>query len=953
MKKTLTKKIIALSALLALSSQILCSCTKYMPIHTLGPSERDDGNVPAGPADPVEPSSAQIRVSELMVHNKSGIKDGNKRYGWIEIANLSSTECELGDYSLLINGTEWKLPGEKLASGEYKLFFASGKDKDGYIPFELPESATIKLMLRRTEVASYTYSNPTPDSSYDFLLGCESSSPTPGYYEQLPADKIEITEVMTKNLTYIIDGELCDWFELYNSGDKDIDLSLFFASDKKNVPFAHALPNKTLAPGGYCLVACTGENALSLSEEGDSLFITRADGVLCASLEIPAITPDHSFASGAECDYPTPGYANQKENNALVRKTPKELTINEIVSSNTKTKKAPDGNYYDIIELYNNSGAEINLADYCLSDKRSNPTLFALPEKTLEAGGFYTVYAAGKTVEKYPEIASFSVSSDGEALYVAKKSGEVVDAVFSPYLPCDVSYGRYVDSFLYYKTPTVGASNGAAGNPAMSADVIPSVASGTYAGAVSVTLSASDAGDIYYTTDGSKPSASHGKKYSGETITVAKTGAVRAVNIKGDLIPSRTVTFNYIVNEPAYTLGIIKITVDQNKFDSMYANFLQNTEIEANVAYYLSGNEEFNVNCGLKLSGRSSLYFEKKSFLVHFRAKYGSAKLNYKMFDNLALDEFNTLVIRSGSAGALRSRPLFSDEFITSVVADSTYTDLLVQGYKPVDVYVNDKYYGIYFVREKINQSFVASHDNVDKESVSVIEETKLLLSGNSWQGYKELWQFVCDKDLTVKENYDYVAAHIDLESVADYYIVQAWCCQVDSTNFRMYKSAADDGKWRMIVYDCDMAYSWYAKDYGKGTVKNMLEKVTTKSASGMGSYNIMISKLLKNKDFRAMFFSRLAHFIENDFATENVLPRFNAMCDTIRNDMQYNVKVWTNTTKLQYHTSVEQWEKACDTIRTYWLCDKRLEVLADEFIEVVGLTDEEVRTYMGEKYVK
>ncbi len=893
-----------------------------------------------------KPMNTQLSLTELM----SGDADG---CGWIEVHNFSNTECDPSDYVLTLEGREWYLPEDKIPAGAYAVFRA-GVSGDCQIPFALPKSGEISLSFLRVPYEKRQYSNPSPFCSYDCILGKEIGFPTPGYAEKISDTvSLEITEVMTKNLTYVINGTLADWFEVKNVGNETVDLSLFFASDKKKEPFAFRLPQILLDPGAYCVIPCTGESELKLSEEGETLYLTRADGVLSSSVKIPALTPDCSYADGCECLYPTPGYANDPENHALVRRAPKSLLINEIVASNTKVKKAGDGKYYDVIELYNNSGTDIMLSDYCLSDKRSEPTLWRLPDVSLKAGGYYVVFATGSTSEKYASFAPFSVSSDGENLYLAQTDGTFVDAVASPKLPVNVSYGRSGDDFLYYPKPTINASNGSLGVASLPGEISVSVPSGIYSDSQTVWLDSPDDGTIYYTLDGSVPTPETGILYEGEPIEIGTTCAIRAINYTDGTIPSTVQTFNYFINEPDYTLGIIKISVDQSEFDLMYEEFLKAHEVPANVSYYLNGNEEFNVNCGLKLSGRSSLYFEKKSFLLHFRAQYGNAKLKYKLFDNVDLDEFNTLVLRSGSGGAEYMHFFFNDEFVSAVVNDSEYMDLIAQGYRPVDVYVNDTYYGIYFIREKINAAFVADHDDAPKDSVSVVESMSMLHTGTSWQGVRILWQYIADHDLTVKANYEHVASQIDLESVADYYILQAWSCNTDSTNMRVYKSTADDGKWRMLPYDLDTTFSRFTSDYGKGAVKSMLSGSNKGAVSGLGSFNMMIVKLLKNPDFRALFFSRLAYLVENDLATENVLPKFEKIYGEIAHDMEYNIPLWKNSKKASYHKTVKQWNDYCDKARTYWLCDKRLEVLVDEFISVVKLTDDEVRAYMGDKYVK
>ena len=57
-----------------------------------------------------------------------------------------------------------------------------------------------------------------------------------------------------------------------------------------------------------------------------------------------------------------------------------------------------------------------------------------------------------------------------------------------------------------------------------------SVAAGTYDAAQSVTLTVSDGGNIYYTTDGTTPSKTNGTKATSSAIAISKTTMLKAVN---------------------------------------------------------------------------------------------------------------------------------------------------------------------------------------------------------------------------------------------------------------------------------------------------------------------------------------------------------------------------------------------------------------------------------------
>ena len=67
-----------------------------------------------------------------------------------------------------------------------------------------------------------------------------------------------------------------------------------------------------------------------------------------------------------------------------------------MLSDNQSTAKATDGEYYDWIELHNQSGQAVDLSGYGLSDNPGNPAKWVFPDGiTLESGEYLVVYASG------------------------------------------------------------------------------------------------------------------------------------------------------------------------------------------------------------------------------------------------------------------------------------------------------------------------------------------------------------------------------------------------------------------------------------------------------------------------------------------------------------------------------------------------------------------------------
>ena len=71
------------------------------------------------------------------------------------------------------------------------------------------------------------------------------------------------------------------------------------------------------------------------------------------------------------------------------------VMINEVCTKNT-SYAAPDGGFYDWVELYNSSSGAVDVSGWGLSDKESTPYRFTFPQgTTVPAGGHIIVFCDG------------------------------------------------------------------------------------------------------------------------------------------------------------------------------------------------------------------------------------------------------------------------------------------------------------------------------------------------------------------------------------------------------------------------------------------------------------------------------------------------------------------------------------------------------------------------------
>lgn len=206
------------------------------------------------------------------------------------------------------------------------------------------------------------------------------------------------------------------------------------------------------------------------------------------------------------------------------------LVISEFMADNETVLADGDGTYPDWIEIFNPTGAAIQLAGYYLTDDPLDLTKWMFPNHLLGPGERVIVFASLKHLN--PPVdemhANFRLSKSGEYLALVAPDGLTpVHAYFPAFPPQanDISYGILGGDLgreQFMGTPTPGALNDAT-LPAPRA-VVFSAPSQTFTASLGVALSSVSSGaTIYYTTDGSVPSSGNGTLYAAPLSVVSTT----------------------------------------------------------------------------------------------------------------------------------------------------------------------------------------------------------------------------------------------------------------------------------------------------------------------------------------------------------------------------------------------------------------------------------------------
>lgn len=763
-------------------------------------------------------------------------------------------------------------------------------------------------------------------------------TPEPTPYISPDADKIKISELMVKNDATLLDsdGEFSDWFELVNTSDSPVSLAGWRVSDGEDKS-GWSFPDVTIDAGGYLLVfASSKESAgtelhasFSLSED-ETLYLYAPENYLADSAPNVSTMADHSSVRRADgsfedCIWPTPGYSNDAEGYELfcaAHTATSPLVINEVMVYNDSYNRQPDGEYYDWVELKNVSEEPIMLAEYYLSDDKDNPMLWRLPERYLDPGALLVVHCSGNSDLSTSDTvhSNFSLNSTSERLYLTSSAQQrVTDYVWLHDIFKDWTVGRMdgQSGFFYLSSPSPWSGNRGNAYRYISDQPVSLGEDGIYNDVTSVSVELEGSGRIFYTTDGSRPDESSAE-YT-EPITLDKTTVIRAINVQDGAAPSRAITLSYIINEN-HTLPVLSLSTDSpSTFSGIYYNKRKYYEIPANISYFEDGSS-FNIDCGLKMKGWTSLENPKKSMGVSFRGCYGDDMLDYDIFGS-DVTEFSSLSIRAGQDYplAIIRNELFQE--LCLEMGDNVPT----QNSKYCILYLNGSYYGIYCLKEDFSKQYYASHKGVNKSDVTMLKSPVALNS----EVYQEVYQFCRDNDMSLDENYDHICSVLDIDNVVDWFLIEGYTANSDVNGNMRYFKLNDGGKWQIAFYDLDWTFNYASNCFTNITDSNREVQVSQ-----------LINRLLTNARFREQLLSRYSELVSTTLSNEHVLAKID--------ELQALLEPEVPRERDQWGSDVDGWHYRLDELRSFITNNDYANYSANKLCSMLGASAEQKMQYFG-----
>lgn len=614
----------------------------------------------------------------------------------------------------------------------------------------------------------------------------------------------------------------------------------------------------------------------------------------------------------------------------------KHIVINEVCSHNLSLILDDDEENSDYIEIYNPSFTTVSLEGWYLTDNENVLKSKPLSGLYIEPRSYMLFFANGtagqsffsEQEERQYHYLDFKLGEQGETLILADEEGSIIDRVEVPVLTTDVAYARLKDgqdSWSIVKNGTPGKTN-----EGLLAYVIPSLEtpifsaeSGFYEEPFSLSLSAPQGQEIYYTLDGSEPTTESalytepiairdnsdtencyanigGIAREGDyqpTYLIDKGIVVKAICVNEEEEVSEIASQIYfvgfdrksgydnvkimsVVGNPAdffsQDRGIYVLGDDYQEWVdyreslgySFAANYTDTNKTgERAVTVTLFGAEKDLIGqekIGVRIRGGASKGMRQKGFNFYARREYGEE----------ILELCRKMLRTSGSIDT--NRTMLRDVFNQSLVADR---DLETQPGEPCILFLNGEYWGLYNLQARFTEEYFEDKYGIAEDNLIMIKQDKRVSIGEDEDMalYTELVSYAQEQDLSREENYEAIKQMMDVQSFIDHYCFEIYIGNTDwpLNNVCCWRSREidgdseyTDGRWRWGVYDTDESTGIYPEGMSTYSSNAFLEEAHW---FGSPTTTPLMSGLLDNAEFKKQFVLSFMDMANENFEYDSV----------------------------------------------------------------------------------
>jgi hypothetical protein len=603
-----------------------------------------------------------------------------------------------------------------------------------------------------------------------------------------------------------------------------------------------------------------------------------------------------------------------------------QVVLNEFCFSNY-TDWNLGGEYEDWVEFYNPTATAFNISGYYLSDNINNPMKWQIPAgTTVPAFGYRLILVSGTGLYNPNYLGQLNTSfkvtqTAGEEVVFSNTIGTVLESydfdVITP-LQANHSWGRSTDgapTWVIFTNPSQGAANSGPIGAAYAAAPVFSQQAGYYSAPITVSISTPEpSATIRYTTNGSIPTAAS-TLYTGP-ISLSGTTVLRAVTFSsnGFILRSTVSTNTYFFGADVHTLPTVSVC--GNAIGDGYWPW--GADEVCNIEFFAAGGvfqtEAFGDS---NEHGNDSNAYGQRGFDYITRDALGyDHEVHLPIFHHTDRQSYERLIFK---AAANDNYPFSGGAHLR----DSYVSELSILGDLKLDerktesciVYLNGQYWGVYDVREKVDD--IDYTDYYYDQPEGFVDYLKTW--GGTWTEYGSgadwtaLVNFITTNDMSIQANYDYVVTQYNTHSLIDYFVLNGYVICTDWLNWntswwRGRHPLGDARRWRYALWDNDATFGHYINYTGVPSTAPTADPCQVEGIGNPGGQGHVpvLNALFNNDQFFADYIQRYAAHSNTIFSCERMIEVLDSMANVIDPEMTRQCNRWGGT-KADWLVSVQE----------------------------------------------
>ncbi len=327
--------------------------------------------------------------------------------------------------------------------------------------------------------------------------------------------------------------------------------------------------------------------------------------------------------------------------------------------------------------------------------------------------------------------------------------------------------------------------------------------------------------------------------------------------------------------------------------------------------------------CGIRISGGGSRGMLPRSIACYAREAYdGSNSFQADIFCNNTFP--HKIVLFAGGDDNLFK---LKDYLANTMERDLHFATMR---FIPCALFLDGEYWGMYYITESYNASYIHAHYQVAKNNVIMIKSgstENLLAEGTEadQQLYEAMSRFIREQDMSDTTNYNHACDLIDIESFIDYYAAQIYigrCGDWPGSNFALWRTRENDGS----VYG-DTKWRWMLFDVNSGGLSS--KYLPDDSLSYVLTEDPIFLSLYQNEEFRRKFAERLLYIGKEVFAPQK--------CNQFLDNYTQTLKEPIAASNMRFYmdTKSDEFDQYISDLKTFFA--KRYDVVWDFLVNNMG----------------